>query len=85
MRKLRQFEFVMEIARCGSVSKAARYLNLSQPTLSKYIANLEEEIGLELFDRTTIPLKLTEAGRRYLAAGDRILKKKKKRRSRGIS
>ncbi len=74
MRKLRQFEFVMEIARCGSVSKAARYLNLSQPTLSKYIANLEEEIGLELFDRTTIPLKLTEAGRRYLAAGDRILK-----------
>ncbi len=74
MRKLRQFEFVMEIARCGSVSKAARYLNLSQPTLSKYLASLEEEIGLELFDRTTIPLKLTEAGRRYVAAGDRILK-----------
>lgn len=74
MRKLRQFEFVMEIARCGSVSKAARYLNLSQPTLSKYIGNLEEEIGLELFDRTTIPLKLTEAGRRYVVAGERILK-----------
>lgn len=74
MRKLRQFEFVMEIARRGSVSKAARYLNLSQPTLSKYLANLEEEIGLELFDRTTIPLKLTEAGRRYITAGDRIIK-----------
>lgn len=74
MRKLRQFEFVIEIARCGSISKAARYLNLAQPTLSKYLNNLEEEIGLELFDRTTIPIKLTEAGRRYLAAGERILK-----------
>ncbi|MBE6606052.1 MAG: LysR family transcriptional regulator [Ruminococcaceae bacterium] len=74
MRKLRQYEFVIEIARCGSVSKAAKYLNLSQPTLSKYLATLEEEIGHELFDRTTMPLKLTEAGRKYLAAANRILK-----------
>ncbi len=74
MRKLRQYEFVIEIARCGSISKAARYLNLAQPTLSKYLTNLEEEIGVELFDRTTIPVKLTEAGRRYLAAGEHILK-----------
>jgi len=74
LRKLRQYEFVIEIARCGSVSKAAKYLNLSQPTLSKYLATLEEEIGHELFDRTTMPLKLTEAGRKYLAAANRILK-----------
>ena len=74
MRKLRQYEFVSEIARCGSVSKAARNLNIAQPTLSKYLTVLEEEIGLELFDRTTIPVKLTEAGRRYITAGEHILK-----------
>ena len=74
LKKIRQYEFVIEINRCGSVSKAARHLNLSQPTLSKYLASLEEEIGMEWFDRTTIPLRPTEAGRRYIAAGEWILK-----------
>lgn len=78
MKKLRQFELVIEIARQGSISKAARCLNLSQPTLSKYLTNLEQELGLELFDRTTLPIKLTEAGNRYLISGRRILDTYKK-------
>ena len=78
MKKLRQFELVIEIARQGSISKAARCLNLAQPTLSKYLSNLEQELGLELFDRTTLPIKLTEAGNRYLLSGRRILDTYKK-------
>ena len=73
MNQLRQFEFILEIAKFGSVSKAAKSLKLSQPTLSKYLAKLEEELGFTLFDRTKIPLKPTEAGKRYLIAGEHIV------------
>lgn len=72
MNGFRQFEVVIEIARQGSVSKAARTLNIAQPTLSKYLLNLEKSLGLELFDRSTKPIKLTDAGRMYVAAGNRI-------------
>lgn len=73
MKQLRPFELVIEIARQGSISKAADAVQLSQPTLSKYLQRLEGELGVELFDRTTLPLRLTEAGERYVSAGNRML------------
>jgi len=73
MNSMRKFETVVEIAKYGSISKAAKALNIAQSTLSKYLSKLEEELGLTLFDRTSIPIKLTEAGDRYLVAGQRIL------------
>lgn len=73
MNNLRQFEIVAEIARQGSISKAADVLGVSQPTVSKFLLNLEGALGLELFDRSVIPLRLTQAGQRYLAAAQRIL------------
>lgn len=72
-RTLRQFEFVMEIAKWKSISKAAGSLHLAQPTLSKYLQKLENELGVELFDRTTIPIKLTHAGEKYVLAGQKVL------------
>ncbi len=72
MNTLKEFETVIEIARCGSVSKAAKVLKISQSTLSKYLSKLESELGLELFDRKKIPLRLTEAGQKYIDAGRRI-------------
>lgn len=78
MDQLKQFKFVLEIQKHGSVSKAAKSLNIAQSTLSKYLSKLEEDLGLKLFDRTTIPIKLTEAGERYVVAGKRILDTHKK-------
>lgn len=73
MRDLRQFEIVIEIARQKSISKAAKSLGISQPTLSKLLSKIETELRTELFDRTVIPLKLTPAGKVYVNAAQKIL------------
>lgn len=50
------------IARERSISKAAERLFLSQPYLSQYLAKLENNLGVTLFDRSKNPLRLTQAG-----------------------
>ncbi len=70
---MKQFEVVQTIAACGSISKAAKKLKIAQPTLSKYLASVEKEIGAELFDRKTVPARMTEAGERFLRVGKQIL------------
>lgn len=64
--ELRQFTYVNTVASCGSFTKAAAELFISQPALSNYINKVEEELGVKLFDRSTIPLTLTYAGEQYL-------------------
>ena len=52
-------------ARTGSFAGAAKELGTSQPAVSRHIANLEEELGTKLFERSRTGVKLTEAGRRF--------------------
>ena len=73
MKQIKSFEYVIAIAEAGGFSQAAQKLGISQPTLSKYIKKLESEIGLELFDRSAIPLKVTEAGESYISYGKRFI------------
>ena len=73
MKNIRQFEIILEITRQGSISGAAETLGVSQPTLSKLVHKLEEELGLELFDRRCIPLKLTAAGECCIDAATQIM------------
>jgi DNA-binding transcriptional LysR family regulator len=73
MSHLKDYEYVIEISKKGGISQAADSLGMSQPTLSKYIKKLEGELGVELFDRSTVPLRLTEAGERFVAAGLRVI------------
>ncbi|GLX78249.1 LysR family transcriptional regulator [Thalassotalea insulae] len=54
------------LAKFGSLSKAARELGTSQPTLSRQLARLEQQMTVTLFDRSTQGLKITEAGQRLL-------------------
>lgn len=73
MDGLKSFEYVLTIAETSSISEAAESLGIAQSALSRYILKLEKEIGVELFDRTTLPIILTEAGRYYVEAGKKIL------------
>jgi DNA-binding transcriptional LysR family regulator len=63
LRHVRTFVTVAEI---GTVSKAAERLHVAQPALSRQIANLEDELGLKLFDRVGRRLMLTSEGERLL-------------------
>lgn len=56
-----------------SISKAAQKLFVSQPSLSIMIRKIEEEVGVPLFDRTSKPIRLTEAGMEYIKATEAIL------------
>jgi DNA-binding transcriptional LysR family regulator len=60
-------------ARVGNFSSAGRELGLSQPSASRLIAALEEEVGATLFSRTTRAMTLTEAGATYLVRVEAIL------------
>ena len=73
MSYLKQFEYVLAIAECGGISQASERLGVSQPTFSKYLKKIEGELGVELVDRSTLPIRLTKAGEAFLAAGRRFL------------
>lgn len=60
------------VAETGSFSKAAKRLHLSQPTLSRRIAALEEQLKGHLFQRTPKGLLLTDAGENVLAGARRV-------------
>ena len=60
--ELRQIEYFVRAASTGSVSAAAAELHMTQPALSRQIADLEREVGSQLFIRTAKGVTLTEAG-----------------------
>ena len=68
---LTQLQYFRTVARLENVTKAARELYVSQPTLSQSIARLEESLGTPLFDRQKGKLHLNEAGRIFLERVDR--------------
>lgn len=70
---LAQIETFYWIARLGSFHAAARHLNLTQPTVSVRIRELEQYLGVELFDRSGNRARLTSAGATAVAAAERML------------
>ena len=58
-----QLRQLVAISEQGTISAAAKHVHLSQPTLSRSVRRLEEELGHELFDRTQNQVRLNEAGR----------------------
>lgn len=66
MDKLRCIETFIEIAECGSLTAAAVALDISLPTTVRRLAELEENLGVRLFNRTTRRIHLTDEGHRYL-------------------
>ncbi|WP_407279372.1 LysR substrate-binding domain-containing protein [Aromatoleum evansii] len=72
--ELRQLRYVLAIARCGSLSKAAEQVFVAQSALSHQLAQLEEELGTPLFHRSRRGVEPTEAGRIFLAHATAILR-----------
>ncbi|MBT9778058.1 LysR family transcriptional regulator [Clostridium sp. MCC353] len=69
----RYLEYVLAIAEYKTISKAAQKLYISQPTLSLFLSNLENEIGLQLFQRNRTELKPTYAGSLYIKTAKKII------------
>lgn len=63
--ELRHLKYFVEVARQESVTRAAAQLHVSQPALSRQIRDLEEELGVALFEHHARAVKLTAAGRLF--------------------
>ncbi|MBB3178253.1 LysR family transcriptional regulator [Variovorax sp. Sphag1AA] len=70
---LRQMRAFSVVARTASFTIAARQLNLTQSAVSMLVQQLEDTMGLKLFDRTRNAITLTEAGRQLLPLARRML------------
>lgn len=64
---IRQINAFLQVAALGSFTRAAEQLHTMQPALSQQVRDLEAELGIRLFDRTTRRVELTEAGAEFRA------------------
>src|SRR5215475_11689872 len=64
--KLQHLKVVMAVAEWGSMAKAAKRLTISQPVVSKVIADLEDVLGVQLFDRSPQGVEPTPYGQALL-------------------
>jgi len=71
--EFRHLRTIRAIHEAGGLARAADQLNITQSALSHQVKGIEDQAGVELFVRRSKPLKLSAAGKRLLAAADRIL------------
>ena len=71
--ELRQLKYFIGVADTLNFSEAARQLNITQSTLSQQIRQLEDELGAQLFLRSSHSVAITEAGRELLQSARRTL------------
>ena len=70
---MNEMNYVYEVYCEKSFSKAAKKLFISQPALSNTVKRVEKSLGTQLFDRSTIPLTVTEAGAYYIRSIENIM------------
>ncbi|MDR3505678.1 MAG: LysR family transcriptional regulator [Acidocella sp.] len=73
--ELRHLRYFVAVAQERNFTRAAERLHIAQPPLSRQIQQLEEELGLQLFERESRPLKTTEAGRLFLEQAVQVLER----------
>jgi DNA-binding transcriptional LysR family regulator len=76
--ELRHLRYFVTVAEEENVSRAALRLHVSQPSLSRQIRDLEDELGFLLLERTAKSIRLTEAGRTFLTESREVLRRVEK-------
>ncbi|RLK62676.1 LysR family transcriptional regulator [Atopobacter sp. AH10] len=71
--KLQQLKYIIAIAECGSITAAAKKLLVSQPSLSKCVSEMEEEMGITIFNRNNRGVYLSEQGSKFLAYSRQVV------------
>ena len=71
--ELRKLRHVIEVGTAGSISVAAGTLGISQPALSRSIALLEHQIGIQLFERVRRGTRLTDEGELFVTEAKKII------------
>ena len=66
-------KYAVEIARVGSINKAAEELYVAQPNLSRAIKELEADLGITVFDRTSRGMVLTAEGEEFIRYAKKVL------------
>jgi len=69
----RQLRYALSVSKERSFTKAAKRLNISQSAVSEQVKLLEEEIGFELFRRTSGGIESTDRGRTFLYESERVM------------
>jgi DNA-binding transcriptional LysR family regulator len=70
---LKQFRYFLAVSEAASVAGAARMLNIAQSAVTKSIQELEDTLGLPLFERSARGMVLTEPGHRFQASARKVL------------
>ena len=71
--ELRHLRYFVAVAEAENVSRAALKLHISQPGISRQIRDLEAEIGFQLLERSAKSVRLTAAGKVFLAEAREVL------------
>ena len=71
--QLKQLEKILMVEQCGSINKAAEKMGVSQSALSKTISDLENELGVIIFMRTSTGVLITEAGQEVIRLAKSIV------------
>jgi DNA-binding transcriptional LysR family regulator len=71
--ELRHLRYFVAVAEVLSFTKAAEKLRLAQPSLTRQVRNLEDEIGVKLLDRSSNRIALTDEGRQFLSDAKKLL------------
>ncbi|MCQ2353809.1 MAG: LysR family transcriptional regulator [Clostridia bacterium] len=66
-------KYAVEVANAGSINKASETLLVAQPNLSRYIKDLESDLGITIFDRSARGMVLTADGARFIGYAKKIL------------
>ena len=71
--KLQQLRYVVKVAECGSITEASRRLFVSQPSITASIRDLENEMGVPIFERTNKGVIVSEEGETFLGYARQVL------------
>ena len=70
---LQQLKYIIEIVNCGSINEAAGRLFITQPSLSKSVKELENELGIEIFVRSNRGISLSADGAEFLGYARQVV------------